>query len=80
MKVRGFQVFKREGEGECWDAVLRVESDGRVYMRSGPGKGARRMVRVYLTTDEIDQLRECDEPLEAIEALVGVIARMTQRN
>lgn len=58
--------------------ILRVTEDGEVYMRTTPDFGTGRLVRVLLARHEVDRLRECAEPHEAIEALCGIIARLAR--
>lgn len=61
--------------------ILRVTSDGQVFMRTHPdGDSPGHLVRVVLTNDEIRRLRNCSEIMEGIAILAGIVARLSRLN
>lgn len=77
MKPNFFMVGRAEEPSE----ILRVTAEGAVYMRMHPHKGKPgELVKVSLTRDEIDRLRDCTELMDAIGILAGIIARLSHMN
>lgn len=70
--------FIRQDSNYEYIEVLRMTEDDEILMRTTPEFGEGKLVRVLLATHEVDRLKACREPLDAIETLAGIIARIAR--